>query len=188
MSGLDLVLRGGRVIDGSGSPWIRADVGVTGDRIVAVDVGLGSARRTVDLDGLVVSPGFVDMHTHSDIQILAAPSHAAKVHQGVTLELLGQDGLSFAPVDDDVLATLRSQLEAWNGDPPGFDWGWYTVAGYLDRLDGGVAVNAAYLAPHGTIRMLAMGQENRAPTDEELAEMKRLVATALDEGAVGLSA
>src|ERR687896_2727882 len=148
---LDLLIRGGRVIDGAGNPWYPADVGIAGDRIVAVGPLAGEpASRTIDADGLYVTPGFVDMHTHSDLQLLANPAHEAKVHQGVTLEVLGQDGLSYAPVTDEVLAQLRAQLAGWNDDPPGFDWSWRTVAEYLDRLDEGIAVNAAYLVPHGT--------------------------------------
>jgi N-acyl-D-amino-acid deacylase len=186
---LDLLLRGGRVIDGAGNSWYRADVGIAGDRVAAVGrLGTEPATRTIDVDGLFVCPGFVDMHTHSDLQLLANPAHEAKVHQGVTLEVLGQDGLSYAPVTDEVLEQLRSQLAGWNDDPPDFDWSWRTVGEYLDRLDAdGIAVNAAYLAPHGTIRMCAMGYDDRAPTDAELAHMKRLLAEALQQGAVGLS-
>ena len=186
---LDLLIAGGRVIDGAGNPWFRADVGVRDGRIAAVGRLRGhAAARTIDATDLVVCPGFVDMHTHSDLQLLANPPHEAKVHQGVTLDVLGQDGLSYAPVtSDEVLAQLRRQLAGWNDDPPGFDWSWRTVGEYLDRLDGGIAINAAYLVPHGTVRMCAMGLDDRAPTAEELARMKTLVAEGLDEGAVGLS-
>lgn len=185
---LDLLIRGGRVIDGAGNPWFRADVGVAGDRIAAVGRLTGEdAERVIDADGLFVCPGFVDMHTHSDLQLLVNPAHEAKVHQGVTLEVLGQDGLSYAPVTDEVLEQLRGQLAGWNDDPPDFDWSWRSVAEYLDRLDRGIAVNAAYLVPHGTVRMCAMGVEDRPPTADELAHMKRLLADGLDQGAVGLS-
>jgi N-acyl-D-amino-acid deacylase len=185
---VDVLIRGGRVIDGAGNPWYRADVAVTGDRIVAVGRVDEPAARTIDADGLFVCPGFVDMHTHSDLQLLVNPAHEAKVHQGVTLDVLGQDGLSYAPVTDEVLEQVRGQIAAWNDDPPGFDWSWRTVGEYLDRLDrDGIAVNAAYLAPHGTIRMCAMGLDDRAPSGDELAHMKRLLAEALEQGAVGLS-
>jgi len=185
---LDVLIRGGRVIDGAGNPWFAADVGIVGDRIAAVGrLGGESASRLIDADGLFVCPGFVDMHTHSDLQLLANPPHQAKVHQGVTLEVLGQDGLSYAPVTDEVLEQLRGQLAGWNDDPPGFDWSWRTVGEYLDRLDRGIAVNAAYLVPHGTLRMIAMGLDDRAPTAEELTEMKRLLTEGLAQGAVGLS-
>jgi N-acyl-D-amino-acid deacylase len=185
---LDLLITGGRVIDGAGNPWFYGDVGIAGDVIAAVGrLGSESARRRIDASGLFVCPGFVDMHTHSDLQLLANPAHEAKVHQGVTLEVLGQDGLSYAPTTDDVLEELRRQLTAWNDDPPGFDWSWRTVGEYLDRLDRGIAVNACYLVPHGTVRMCAMGLDDRAPTHEELTEMQRLVAEGLEQGAVGLS-
>jgi N-acyl-D-amino-acid deacylase len=177
------------VLDGTGNPWFRADVGIKGDRIAAVGrLGGEQAARTIDADGLVVCPGFVDMHTHSDLQLLVDPAHEAKVRQGVTLEVLGQDGLSYAPVTDQVLAQLRVQLAGWNDDPPGFDWSWRTVGEYLDRLDRGIAVNAAYLVPHGTLRMVAMGLDDRPATEAELATMKRLLAEGLEQGAVGLSA
>ena len=182
---MDIVVRGARVIDGDGGPARRADVG---GRIAAIDVpGRLSGRRAIDADGLVLCPGFVDMHSHSDLQVLAEPDHLAKVSQGVTLEVLGQDGLSYAPVDDAVLAALRAQLAGWNGDPPGFDWNWRSVADYLDRLDSGIAVNAAYLVPQGTLRMLCMGSDDRPPTGAELDRMREVLARSLDEGAFGMS-
>ena len=185
---LDLLIRGGRVIDGSGEPAFAADVAIDGDRIAAVGKVAEPARRVIDADGLFVCPGFVDMHTHSDVMLLSEPAHEAKVCQGVTLELLGQDGLSYAPVTDTVLDQLRAQLAGWNGDPPGFDWSWRTVGEYLDRLDrSGIAVNAAYLVPHGTLRLCAMGYDDRAPTASELEHMQRLLVEGVEQGAVGLS-
>lgn len=184
----DLLLRGGTVIDGAGNVGVRADVAVAGDRIVSVGRISDDARRVVDVSGLVVAPGFIDMHSHSDLKVLTDPAHAPKVHQGVTLDVLGQDGLSYAPVTDEVLEQLRRQLRGWNGDPPDFDWNWRSVAEYLDRLDEGTAVNTAYLAPHGTIRMCVLGLDERAPTDAELTRMRTLLAESLEEGAVGMSA
>ncbi|UQS24239.1 D-aminoacylase [Amycolatopsis thermalba] len=183
---MDLVLRGARIADGTGAALFRADVGVARGRIAEIGPGL-TGRRVIDADGLVLAPGFVDMHSHSDLQLLAAPDHLAKVSQGVTTEVLGQDGLSYAPVDDTTLAALREQLAGWNDDPPGFDWNWRSVGEYLDRLDRGIAVNAAYLVPQGTVRMLAVGFGDRPPSESELDRMRELVATGLDEGAVGMS-
>ena len=185
---LDVLILGGRVIDGSGRPAFAADVAIAGDRIAAVGRVDEPAVHTIDADGLFVCPGFIDMHTHSDLKLLSEPAHEAKICQGVTLELLGQDGLSYAPVTEEVLEQLRAQLAGWNGDPPGFDWSWRTVGEYLDRLDeSGIAVNAAYLVPHGTLRLCAMGYDDRAPTGAELDRMKRLLAEGLGQGAVGLS-
>lgn len=182
------VIRGAQVADGTGAPLVRQDVGLAGGRIAEVAApGTLTAARVLDATGQVLSPGFIDMHSHSDLQLLCAPDHLAKVSQGVTTEVLGQDGLSYAPVDDEVLAALRGQLAGWNDDPPGFDWNWRSVGEYLDRLDRGIAVNAAYLVPQGTVRMLAVGWDDRPATEAELARMKELVATGMAEGAFGLS-
>ncbi|SFQ67864.1 N-acyl-D-amino-acid deacylase [Amycolatopsis arida] len=185
---MDLVLRGARIADGTGAPLFPGDVGVTGGRIAAVaEPGTLTAGRVVDATALVLAPGFIDMHAHSDLQLLANPDHLAKVSQGVTTEVIGQDGLSYAPADDRALEALRAQLAGWNDDPPGFDWSWRSVGEYLDRLDRGIAVNAAYLVPQGTVRMLVVGFADRPPTESELDRMRELVATGLAEGAFGMS-
>ena len=186
---LDVLIRSGNVIDGAGNPWIRADVGIAGGRIVAVGKLTGeAAQRTIDADGLFVCPGFIDMHTHSDLQLLVQPEWEVKLAQGVTLEVLGQDGLGLAPMTDDVMGILRQQLKAWNGDPPEIAWTWRTVAEYLSRFDRQVSPNVAFLVPHGTVRMQVMGLDNRAPTEQELGAMQALVAQGMGDGAVGLSA
>ncbi|SDO14872.1 N-acyl-D-amino-acid deacylase family protein [Lentzea jiangxiensis] len=182
----DVVLRGPLIADGTGAPAHRADVGIKDGVISSIGEGI-SATRSIDADGLVLAPGFIDMHSHSDLRVLAEPDHLAKVSQGVTTEVLGQDGLSYAPVDDEVLATLRGQLAGWNDDPPGFDWNWRSVGQYLDRLDQGIAVNAAYLVPQGTLRMLAVGWEDRPATESEMDTMRSVLAQSLAEGAMGMS-
>jgi len=185
---LDLAIINGRVLDGTGNPWYWANVGIRGDRIGFVgrrcDV---KARRTIDADGMVVCPGFIDVHTHSDIMPLVDPRHSAKVMQGVTTDVIGQDGLSYAPLTDDTLPYFRTNLKALNGDPEGLAWDWRTVAEYLARFDRRTAVNIAMLAPHGNIRAAVIGTENRKPSQNELARMKRLTAQAMREGAFGLS-
>jgi N-acyl-D-amino-acid deacylase len=186
---MDTVFHGATLVDGTGSPGRRADVVIGGDRITAItEPGCGEAGHAVDADGLVLSPGFIDMHSHSDLALLAEPEHLAKVSQGVTLELLGQDGLSYAPVDDTTLADIRRQVTGWYGDPPGFAWDWRTVGGYLDRLDAsGIAANACYLVPHGSVRMLVLGYDPRDPSPEELDRMRALIQAGMLEGAVGMS-
>lgn len=189
---MDLVLRDTTVVDGSAAPAYRADVGIEGGRIATVrrpsDGGRRpTGRRSLDCGGLVLAPGFIDMHAHSDLALLRDPAHEAKTAQGVTLEVLGQDGLSYAPVDDRTLAEVRAQITGWNGDGSDIDFDWRGVGEYLDRLDRGIAVNAAYLVPQGTVRMLAVGWEDRPATADELDRMRRLVARGLEEGAFGMS-
>jgi N-acyl-D-amino-acid deacylase len=183
----DIVFADAVVVDGTGAPGFRASVGVADGRIAEIADHNLDANRVVDAAGLVLAPGFIDMHSHSDLRLLAEPDHLAKVSQGVTLEVLGQDGLSYAPVDDEVLDLLRGQLAGWNDDPPGFDWNWRTVGEYLDRLDQGIAVNAAYLVPQGTVRMRHVGWDARPATPAELDGMRVDVADAMAQGAVGLS-
>ncbi|QPP06808.1 D-aminoacylase [Streptomyces bathyalis] len=196
---MDLLIRNADIVDGSGtSAPYRADVAVEDGRITAItreSDGTGArtagARRTLDATGLVVAPGFIDMHAHSDLALLRDPDHSAKAAQGVTLEVVGQDGLSYAPVDDRTLTEVRSAITGWNGSAPGdtsVDFDWRTVGEYLDRIDRqGTAVNAAYLVPQGSVRMLAVGWDDRPATAAETEAMRRLVAEGLEQGAVGMS-
>ncbi|MGW2885866.1 N-acyl-D-amino-acid deacylase family protein [Streptomyces griseoruber] len=190
----DLVVRDADVVDGSGADSYRADVVIDDGRIVAIvreAAAAGCQRpkavRELDAEGLVLAPGFIDMHAHSDLALLRDPDHSAKAAQGVTLEVLGQDGLSYAPVDDRTLGEVRRAIAGWNGTGDDIDFDWRSVGEYLDRLDRGIAVNAAYLVPQGTVRALVVGWEDRPATPRELDRMRHLVAEGLEQGAVGLS-
>jgi N-acyl-D-amino-acid deacylase len=184
----DLLITDALVVDGTGTPGRAADVAVARDRIVAITPvgGGGAARRVIRADGRVLAPGFIDLHAHSDVQILVDQDHLAKVSQGVTCEVLGQDGLSYAPADATTAPLLRRQLAGWNGDPE-LALGWPRVAAYLDALDHGIACHAAYLVPQGTVRMLVVGNDDRPATDAERARMAEVVRQGLVDGAVGLS-
>ena len=187
------------LVDGTGADRRPADVLLDGPVIAAVaDAGSLTAAgtgadRTIDATGLVLSPGFIDMHAHSDLQLLVNKDHYAKLSQGVTTELLGQDGLSYAPVDDATLAGVREKIAGWNDNPADFDWNWRTVGEYLDRLDredsdgGRIATNAAYLVPQGTVRAMVMGFAEGDPTPGQQERMQDVVRTAMEEGAVGMS-
>ncbi|MFJ8143950.1 amidohydrolase family protein [Streptomyces sp. NPDC096094] len=190
----ELVIRDADVVDGSGADSYRADVVVDGGRIVSIVKEAAAAgcqrpeaRRELDAEGLVLAPGFVDMHAHSDLALLRDPDHSAKAAQGVTLEVIGQDGLSYAPVDDRTLGEVRRAIAGWNGPGDDIDFDWRSVGEYLDRLDRGIAVNAAYLIPQGTVRARAVGWDDREATDAELEHMRRLVAEGMEQGAVGMS-
>lgn len=186
-----LLISGALLIDGTGSPARVGDALIV-DGVIAglgasgsLDVPIGT--KPLDADSLALAPGFIDMHAHSDLAVLTDPEHLAKTTQGVTTEVLGQDGLSYAPIDDATLDILREQLAGWNGVPAGLDWNWRSVAEYLDRIDAGAAVNACYLVPQGTIRMLVVGTEDRPATPAEVAAMAELVRQGMREGAVGMS-
>ncbi|MFI6575590.1 amidohydrolase family protein [Nocardiopsis sp. NPDC050513] len=184
----ETVLTGGRVVDGTGVPARAADVVLARGRVRHLSPP-GTVRTTgevVDVGGLVVAPGFIDMHAHSDLAVLADPAHEAKVLQGVTLEVVGQDGLGYAPVTDATADEIRARIAGWNGAPD-LDRSWRGVGEYLDLVDRGAPVNVACLVPHGNVRMAVVGDGDRPPTPDETERMRAIIARGLDEGAQGLS-
>ncbi|WP_223693220.1 N-acyl-D-amino-acid deacylase family protein [Leifsonia poae] len=189
------LIRGALVLDGSGEPGFVGDVLVEGGRIAAVGRVNAASRldapvggRILDADGLAVAPGFIDMHAHSDLAVLTDHAHLAKVSQGVTTEVIGQDGLSYAPATEQTMPMLREQIAGWNGTGPGLDFAWRSVADYLAAVDAhGTATNVAYLIPQGSVRMAVVGSERRTATPDELREMRRLIADGMRDGAFGLS-
>ncbi|MET0304518.1 MAG: D-aminoacylase [Microbacteriaceae bacterium] len=184
-----LAILGGDVVDGSGGPRRRADVLVDGDRIVAVGPAEPSwdAATVIDARGLVIAPGFVDMHAHSDLALLRDGEHLAKLTQGVTTQVIGQDGIGYAPVDDAALALVRRQISAWNGDLADEDFTWRDMAGMLDRLARGIPTNAAVLVPQGNLRLLTVGAGDRRATPAEIDAMCGILDDSLAAGAVGMS-
>lgn len=186
-----VLITGATVIDGSGDPGYVADVRLAHGRIETIGepgtLNAGDQERVIDGRGLILTPGFIDMHAHSDLQILVRPDHYAKLSQGVTTELLGQDGLSYAPVNEESFAVIRQQIAGWNENPKDFDFGWATIGQYLDRLDQGIATNAAYLIPQGTVRALVMGFGSDVATADQIAAQQLVVRQGMEQGAVGMS-
>jgi len=183
---LDLVLKKGSVVDGTGLPRFQADVGVENGRVAAIGKDL-SGRESVDCSGHVVAPGFIDCHSHSDIRVLAEPTLPMKLHQGITLEVLGQDGIAPAPVRAEDRDAWKQSLAGLDGDF-GVKWDWASVGDYLARVEAArPAQDMAYLAPHGALRQCAMGGANRRPNPEELARLLALLEVAIAEGACGMS-
>src|SRR5262245_12715166 len=176
----DLVIRGGRVVDGSGNPWFVGDVAITGDRIVAVGrVPEGKAKRVIDAKGLVVAPGFIDMHSHSDDLLLEDGRAQSKIRQGVTTEVLGE-GRSAGP--------LKGQLSARKFKARGQEFAWETLGGYLDSIDkAGVSVNGASYVGLDNGWEAVMGKSHARPTAKQLDEMKVLLDEAMKNGAFGMS-
>ena len=184
-----ILIRGALILDGTGRPGRVGDVLVAHGRIAEVGSHLeATASRTIDAHGLAVAPGFIDLHAHSDLAVLHDDRNLAAVTQGVTTQVVGQDGLSYAPAGEQTLAILREQLAGWNG-PQGADVGWPEVAGYLAEVDRrGSAANVAYLVPHGTVRLNVVGADDRPATADELVAMRAQVDRGMRDGAFGLSA
>lgn len=188
--GYDLLIAGGRVVDGTGSPGLAADVAVEGGRIAAIGQLSGAeATRVIDAAGRVVCPGFVDIHSHCDF-ILPLPDQAEFlapfVAQGITTLVVGNCGYAPAPINPDTAGLMQAYTAFIK--PRDLEWRWRTFGEYLGYLDEhGVYLNTVPLAAHGALRIAAMGFDARAPSAEELATMKRHLDECLDAGAFGLS-
>lgn len=184
----DVVLRGGMVLDGTGAPAFRADVGVAAGRITAVGpLRDAEAATVIDATGRYLLPGFIDTHVHGDAAVFDSATQLAALRQGVTTFVLGQDGLSFAPAGPATLDYVTRYFAAVNGTHPALGGGPVSVAELLATYDRHVPLNTAYLIPQGTIRYEVIGPARRSPSDAELAAMTALVESGLADGAVGLS-
>ena len=183
----DILLKNGRIIDGTGNPWYRGDVAVKDGLIGGVGRVHGDAETVIDASSHVVSPGFIDTHSHSDLFLISEPEAEPKVMQGITTEIVGQDGLGEAPIRDDVVDEWRRYLAGLNGDPE-IDWDWRSFSEYLDRIEAAKpSINVVSLVGHGNLRLLAMGMEDRQPSRDEMDEMRVLLAESMEQGAIGLS-
>ena len=183
---LDLAIRGGTVVDGSGSAGVGADVGIAGGRVVALGTLAQPARRVIDARGLVVAPGFIDVHSHDDMALIRGPRLDFKVMQGVTTVVVGNCGSGVAPVTADYRQHYEVFLSSVLG--PAADFSWSTTAEFFAALEkAGPSLNVAAYAPHGTLRFAAMGMENRPPSTDEMERMKELLEEGLTAGAIGLS-
>ena len=184
----DIRILGGTVHDGSGLAGIEGDVGIIGDTIETVgDLSNAQSNLTIDATGKAVTPGFIDLHTHSDASFLVDSHADSKLTQGVTLEFIGNCGMSFcAPLYGAAKETLKERLT--RGGEGTFDVDWEDFDGYLNALErSGSNINIVTQVGHGTVRSAVMGMDNRGPDIDELAHMTRLVEESLDAGAMGMS-
>lgn len=183
----DLLIKGGTIVDGSGSPGYAADIGINGDSITAIGRIDAESARTLDASGRVVTPGFIDLHSHADFNFFLDTGADSKITQGVTLEYVGNCGVSFcAPL----LGNAREDIEIrWAWYPGGGELpAWAKFGDYLDALEqNGAALNIATQVGHGTVRRAVMGMDSRAPDIGQIKRMQALVAESLDAGALGFS-
>lgn len=186
---LDIIVRGGKVVDGTGNPWFKADIGIKDGKIVELGrLEKEKADTVIDAQGKVVSPGFIDMHSHSDLTIFINPKLESTIHQGITTLVVGNCGISLAPINKKHKPLLEKYIEPFL--PPGVSikLRWSTFEDYLrqeDKCD--LTSNVAHLVGHGTVRIAVMGFQDRTPKDVELEHMKYLVAEAMEAGAFGMS-
>ncbi|MBS7249677.1 MAG: D-aminoacylase [Candidatus Freyarchaeota archaeon] len=185
---MDIVVENARIIDGTGNPWFKGELGITGEKIAEMDRSISTrGERVIDAKGLIVAPGFIDVHTHSDATLLMERSALNYISQGVTTSVIGNCGLSAAPLNKRTVKDLLTLVAPdFRGDPTEM---WTSFGGYLDFLTFvGSAINVVPLVGHNTIRIAVMGIEERDPSEEELGEMRRLTEHSMREGAFGLSA
>ena len=188
---MKLLIKNGTIVDGTGQEAYAGSILIEDD--VIKEIADTSAKfmqvdYTIDARGMVVCPGFIDTHSHSDLQLLLNPYIEQKVRQGITTEILGQDGISMAPLPEKYISSWRKNLAGLDGDSDLIDWHYKNTAGYLALLEkNGVGINEGYLVPHGNVRMEAMGLDNRKPTTKELNEMCAIVKREMEAGAFGLS-
>jgi dihydroorotase/N-acyl-D-amino-acid deacylase len=183
-TGFDLVIAGGRVVDGTGAPWFLADVGITGDRITAIGrLSDAPATRRIDASGLVVAPGFIDMLGQSEFHVLVDGRAASKIAQGITTELTGE-GASIAPLNDRLFNEVRASFERYSLTPD-----FHTLGEYFTRLEtrSHPAINLGSFVGAGGLRSYVIGESQREATPAEIDAMKKLVAEAMEQGALGLS-
>ncbi|MCK4317568.1 amidohydrolase family protein, partial [Candidatus Bathyarchaeota archaeon] len=182
----DLVVRDGKVFTGAGNPWVKADVGVKEGRIVEVGKILGDAKEVIDARGLAVSPGFIDLHDHSDYTIMVNREADSKVHMGVSTTVFASCGSGAAPLNE----KMREEIRRFSPflEEAGVKVDWSTMEEYLSRLEeGGLSINVAPIVGFGTVRRYVMGMEMRAPTPAELDAMKKEIAKAMEAGCRGIT-
>jgi N-acyl-D-amino-acid deacylase len=184
----ELILKNGLVADGTGRGLYPADVAIRRNYILAIETPNSlQAMEELNCKGLVIAPGFIDTHSHSDLRVLMEPELPMKIRQGITLEVFGQDGISVAPIRTADQPQVARSLAGLDGDL-GRAWDWQSVAEYLAAIERAKpAIDCAYLIPHGAVRLSVMGMEDRQAQPDEIAAMQELIRQSMREGALGLS-
>jgi N-acyl-D-amino-acid deacylase len=188
MNPYDHIIKNGTIIDGTRAPRYQADIGISRGKIARIgDLSTARADRVTDAGGMIVSPGFIDVHAHSDAWLLKYPCFLPKVAQGFTTEFLMLDGISYAPVNQQTKADWVTYLRALNGLRLRECLGWQSIAEYMERLEGKNCQNTAVFIPYGNVRSLACGFDRQPVDDFQLKEVRSWVAQGMEEGALGIS-
>ncbi|MEM1549464.1 MAG: D-aminoacylase [Candidatus Methanomethylicia archaeon] len=181
---VDILILNGRIIDGTGGPWYKADIAIKDGKIIAIGKISGvDAKKTIDAKNLFVAPGFIDMHSHSDYTLLVDGRAMSKIMQGVTTEVIGNCGSSAAPVIGEMRENIERSKEMY-----GLKVDWTTMGEYMNKLEeGGVSLNVVPLVGYSNIRIAVLGYDAKEPTESEMDEMKEILIKSLDDGAFGMS-
>ena len=183
------LIKNGLIVDGNKTPAYKGDILIEDEKILKIASEINEeSDQLIDARGRVVCPGFIDTHSHSDLMILVNPYNEVKIRQGITTEVLGQDGISMAPLPKDHISSWRKNLAGLDGESDEINWEYETTENYLSMMEQrGVGLNETYLVPHGNIRMEAIGLEDRPATKEEIQKMCEITERELKAGAIGLS-
>lgn len=188
---MKILIKGATIVDGSNDPSYQGDILIEDGRIKKIDHDLKqweADSEIIQAEGLVAAPGFIDTHSHSDLNILTQPKVLPKVMQGITTEVLGQDGISMAPLPIGYIDAWRKNLAGLDGVSDSISWEYETTEQYLKMVEeAGPGLNEAYLVPHGNLRMEAMGLDNRRPNSEEMKKMCDITRREMEAGCIGLS-
>jgi N-acyl-D-aspartate/D-glutamate deacylase len=185
----DTIILNGKVIDGNGNPWFKADIGIKNGKILKVgNLRFSKAEKIINAEGLIVCPGFIDSHSHSDISIIFNPILESSIKQGITTLIVGNCGMSLAPVNPSTKDLLLKDLSPFVLPGAELKIEWKSFKEYLNKEEEiPFSSNIVHLVGHGTVRIAVMGFENREPNIEELGKMKELIAEAMEAGAIGMS-
>jgi N-acyl-D-amino-acid deacylase len=182
------LLKNVKILDGSAQASFMGNILIEKDRIKKIGNFSAMADEVIDGSGFCAAPGFIDTHSHSDLNVLIKPQLLPKIMQGITTEFLGQDGVSMAPLPEQYIKPWRKNLAGLDGDSDKIDWHYQTIQNYLDMIEAvRPSINEGYLVPHGNVRMKAMGLANKSPSDAEMKKMKSVLRSELEAGAFGMS-